>query len=129
MNERDYYLDDPPCVEQFIDDAIDEDLFKAAEVHLKPNIRKKDYEYLVNEMKAAKELQVFTSNEPKSLVKKSCRMIFIGATGAGKSSIINFFYLWSKKVNRVEEITHTLIPTKYFQGIDGDDFEKSRVHD
>ena len=42
--------------------------------------------------------------------------IVIGMTGAGKSSLINLFYLWSLGLNDLRDIKKVLIPTKYFEG-------------
>ena len=53
--------------------------------------------------------------------KKACRelkVLVIGATGAGKSSLINLFYCWSKgwNLSDVTSIKEVQIKTKYFDG-------------
>lgn len=56
---------------------------------------------------------------PKPLVRKVITIIIIGITGAGKSSIINFLYVWSKGIKDVKDIKEVLISTKYLVGING----------
>ncbi len=56
-------------------------------------------------------LEVDTNEEAK---EKS--IVVLGATGAGKSSLINLLYLWSKNVKNLKQVSEVLIPTKYLKG-------------
>ena len=40
----------------------------------------------------------------KSLQEKTLSVLIIGATGAGKSSLINLFYLWSRGINDLKKV-------------------------
>jgi predicted GTPase len=46
------------------------------------------------------------------------KIMVIGATGAGKSSLINLFYLWSQNVTSTElsKLENVLIKTNYLNG-------------
>lgn len=52
-------------------------------------------------------------------IKKVQRLtiIVIGMTGAGKSTLINLFYIWSIGIMNLKDVKKVLIPTKYFKGI------------
>ncbi len=47
---------------------------------------------------------------------KDASVVVLGATGAGKSSLINLLYLWSKNVKDLKQVNEVLIPTKYLKG-------------
>lgn len=55
-------------------------------------------------MKTNNGLKCFTCPPNRPQHKVEVRIIVIGMTGAGKSSIINFFYEWSKGIVRVQDI-------------------------
>jgi len=54
---------------------------------------------------------------------KEITTIILGVTGAGKSSLINLFYVWSKGIKKVENIDEVLISTKFHQGKEGKNVE------
>ena len=56
-----------------------------------------------------------TKLDAKVDVKKAT-IVVLGATGAGKSSLINLLYLWSKNVKNLKQVNEVLIPTKYLKG-------------
>ena len=78
-------------------------------------MRSKEYESIMSEMRTDNDLKCFFAKKGP-VAKKSVRIIVIGMTGAGKSSFINFCYVWGKGIARVQDITDTLIPTKFFPG-------------
>jgi len=51
-------------------------------------------------------------------VEKDVNLIVVGPTGAGKSSLINLFYIWAQKipVEKLAELKKVPIKTKYFDG-------------
>jgi len=51
-----------------------------------------------------------------TMTHKSVKSIVIGVTGAGKTSLVNLLYIWSKGITRIQEVDKVLIPTKYFPG-------------
>ncbi|ETN99392.1 hypothetical protein RFI_38089, partial [Reticulomyxa filosa] len=53
----------------------------------------------------------------KKKKKKKVKAIVLGVTGAGKTSLINLFYVWSKGLQRMQDIDKVLIPTRYLPGI------------
>jgi len=54
--------------------------------------------------------------DKKVLETKEIKMIVIGATGAGKTSLINLLYVWSKGLKKVVDIKEVLIDSKYLPG-------------
>ena len=58
----------------------------------------------------------------KSLPRKDLNIIFCGPTGSGKSSIINFFHLWSQNLQNLRDAKKVMIQTEFLQGdiIEGD---------
>lgn len=57
-------------------------------------------------------------------IRREVRMIVIGLTGAGKSSLINLYYFLAQGGKVAKDLQSTLIPTKYFAGLKGDSTEK-----
>jgi len=59
LEDRDYFRDELDFLVPFIREAIDDEINRAAEVHLKPNLRRKEYEALVKEMRTSNDLTWF----------------------------------------------------------------------
>jgi len=67
--------------------------------------------------KFQKSVGTLASRKQEAMIEKTITAIVLGMTGAGKSSLINLFYAWSKNIQKVEDIKKVLIPTKYLPGI------------
>ena len=58
----------------------------------------------------------FENKSIRKKTKKEIAVLVLGATGAGKSSLINLLYLWSQGYENIKDVKEALIPTKFLPG-------------
>ena len=91
--------------------------FEAVE-KFKPKFGEKDTRALKKLILKNQLLNEYNNSlKEKNMQEKVLSVLLLGATGAGKSSLINLLYLWSQGVSHLEKVNRTLIPTKFLSGL------------
>jgi predicted ATPase len=110
-----HYTDSMSLANEFSSDFLKRG-FESIE-KFKPKFGEKDTRILKQLILKNQILNEYNNSCYENIQEKTLSVMIIGATGAGKSSLINLLYLWSQGTIDLKKVNRTLIPTKYLSGL------------